>query len=199
MCHAQQKFLKDLFCPQHGKVFSLPFLPSSLFSQYLSSHYVLSFFWIRLFSQFIHRSPVNFWVQSFHAMVPRGSEITLFARVMLVNRTQCNFKTFFWKEKKRLCIPLENGSKLHSSIMYVNLIMGMVELIYLVIKNMASSKMHMIIFSFVDFSWTVDLSQCILQLHIVFWDRVNAALESNYGTNIFPWNVLCNAGFYSCF
>lgn len=56
------------------------------------------------------------------------------------------------KKKKRLCIPLENGSKLHSSIMYVNLIMGMVELIYLVIKNMASSKMHMIIFSFVDFS-----------------------------------------------
>lgn len=36
--------------------------------------------------------------------------------------------------------------------MYVNLIMRMAELIYLVIKDMASSKMHMIIFSFVDFS-----------------------------------------------
>lgn len=80
-------------------------------------------------------------------MVPRGTEITLFAWVMLVNRTQCNFKTFFWKEKKkkRLCIPLKNGSKLHSSIMCVNLITRMVELIYLVIKDMASSKMHMII------------------------------------------------------
>lgn len=36
--------------------------------------------------------------------------------------------------------------------MCVNLITRMVELIYLVIKDMASSKMHMIIFSFVDFS-----------------------------------------------
>lgn len=36
--------------------------------------------------------------------------------------------------------------------MYVNLIMGMTELIYLVLKNITSSKMHGIIFSFVDFS-----------------------------------------------
>lgn len=196
------------------KFFERPFLSSawkSFFTSFSSiklifpalvlSHYALSFFWIRLFSQFIHRSPVDFWVQSFHAMVPRGSEITLFAWVMLVNRIEHNaiLKPFSGRKKKRLCIPLENGSKLHSSIMYVNLIMGMVELIYLVIKNMASSKMHIIIFSFVDFSWTVDVSQCTLQLHIAFWDRVNAALESNYGTNIFPWNVLCDARFYSCF
>lgn len=35
--------------------------------------------------------------------------------------------------------------------MYLNLIMEMTELIYLLVKNTASSKMHVIIFSFVDF------------------------------------------------
>lgn len=143
------------------------------------------------------QKPVNFWVQSFHAMVPIGSEIALFAQVMLGNKMHYNFKTFFWK--KRPCIPLENGSKLHSSIIYVNLIMAMTELIYLVIKNIASSKMHVVIFSFVDFSWTIDISQYILQLYIVFWETVNGALESNYGSNIFPWNALCVAAFCSCF
>lgn len=46
--------------------------------------------------------------------------------------------------------------------------MAMTELIYLVIKNIASSKMHVIIFIFVDFSRTIDISQYILQLYIVF-------------------------------
>lgn len=77
--------------------------------------------------------------------------------------------------------------------------MGMTELVYLAIKNIASSKMHVIIFSFVDFSWTVDISYYIFQLYIVFRERVNAVLESKYGTNIFPWNVLCDAAFCSCF
>lgn len=46
--------------------------------------------------------------------------------------------------------------------------MGMTELIYMVVRNIASSKMHVIIFSFVDFSWTIDISQYVLQLCIVF-------------------------------
>lgn len=100
-----------------------------IFPALIISYYVLSFLWIRLFSKFIYRNPVNFWQQSFHALVPMGSEIALFAEVMLVNMAYYHFKSFFWKE--RPCIPLENGSKSHPSILYVNLIMGMTELIYI--------------------------------------------------------------------